>query len=232
MATTSPYMYNSISTSTTLETWDTSNLGRYEPMVSLDNKPVKPEKKKMFNAFESSLIQFINTNIMNVSAAVINMLYSPLSLTHKVFQDMKKSEETNYKHTSRQVCSYEFLSFVPPRNGVANIIFIDGVLEFIPNMMAQALFLKSALMQLRNGTSGYVFIKFYSSAELKEKAKELNLEIVPEGFQVDLADGKKSIITGIDRSEIIDMLAYGRIGSRSGLGDIYDKEYICLTNSY
>jgi hypothetical protein len=195
-------------------------------------KAKAPKKVIASIEFESDLIKYINdANSVNLSYIYyVHGLLSKHSDT-KIMADIDKLIGYSNKMVTKKLI-YEF-SFDPTAHGagMTNLAIIDGVLEFLPNAMMQATFLKSIMMGIYNGRSGYVIIRYYTDEMIKNMADKLKATPIDGGYLIDDPNGKTVFVKGMERRDILDIISYGRIGSVIDLSLPNHKElYICISN--
>jgi len=93
------------------------------------------------------------------------------------------------------------------------MIFVDGVLEHISGIMAQALFLKKVMSKLNPEKRSYLILHTKTRNRVAKEAKRNNYPKDGTGYLVTFPDRKQARIEGIDDDEVKALIAYGRLRS-------------------
>jgi len=198
------------------------------PTLSSKKKPLLPKCDK------SELYKWVNS-IIPMSHNHANLLIHSCMYTKrtshllKYFLEMHLNMPVNYDtmsfdgNISRN--TYQKTSF--------RHIFIDGVLEHIPNMMAQALFLRSLLYGSYTRNRKYLILRVRSNEIIKKEAIRNNYPSVNNGYLITGNYGVQSIIEGMSETNLLDLLRYARISKKNYLDatNIEHSRCIILTDS-
>jgi len=193
----SPYAYASPDVVITKETMNTQS------------KPQKQSKRAPVE-MESALLKYINKSVMPVQNSYVALVHGLLNLNDKIISDMRNSNQLGTKHFIYQLYKYDYAP-TSTDGMVKNIIIADGILEFIPNAMAQALMLRSLLSNLFQDKRGYVVVRHYDDDYLKSHAGELKLEPKGNGYLMPTPKGTKIFVRGLNQNDVLNILGFGRI---------------------
>ena len=223
------YYYGDASSGSNTLSWnDTSNYGSYttysNKKISVGDLMRKKDKAKNKERYEykSPLLKWARENIKFDSGRSHLIVLSPMftERNNNILRDFRYlRRRVGYNIFERYMDSGVFndifkrYSAYDGIDDVFQTIFIDGVLEHLPGIMARALFIKAATNKLRYGTFSCIILRTRSRRTIKEMAKKYNYPKDGNGYLITLSNGSQSYLEGINSDELQATLKYGRINN-------------------
>jgi hypothetical protein len=212
--------YITTSASTTSTSWSTTaNYVSYSDVeMSRDNmafnKKTKKKQSKKKNEFKSEIMSWAVKELGLDSGNITLLFHSPMHTTRNsmLLKDFNLLADIGY--TVRSIPTRDHRVYDPfDSPGLISRVFVDGVLEHMPGIMSQALFLKKLMTLLYRDRSSYLILHTKTRKQIHEEAKRNNYPKDERGYLVTLPGGMQSRIEGINDDEVKALIAYGRIGS-------------------
>jgi len=179
-----------------------------------NNKKSKKKQRELKTNFKSDLMTWITNNIVPKPTGRQMLYHSPMYTTHNnaLLKDFSMLSALGYSMLATPASSY--IVYDPYEGQRAyTMIFVDGVLEHIPGIMAQALFLKKIMSKLNSEKRSYLILHTKTRNRVDKEAKRNNYPKDGAGYLVTFPDRKQARIEGIDDDEVKALIAYGRLRS-------------------
>jgi len=174
-------------------------------------KEAKPNKARKTAEFESLLIQYLNRDVMSTPASYILYAHGMIDPVNNLLVDMTRSAGSNQRHVIKLMRTYTNPN--PEEMGSKNLVILDGVLEFLPNTLAQAMVLKNMLYFISNGSRGYLIIRNYAPTLLEANKTVWKLEPKDDGYFINNIKEGKSFLRGLTKKDIQNIIGFGRVGA-------------------
>ena len=182
--------------------------------MTFNKRGKKNNQAKKKENFKSELMNWVINNLGLDSSDIAMIFHSPMYTQRNsmMLSDFDKLKALGYNaHT---IPSSSHIVYDPYKGQkLFGRIFVDGALEHMPGVMAQALFLKNLMYKLHRERSSYLILSTKTREQIREEAEHNNYPEDGKGYLITLPDGNQSRIEGIDDKEIKTLIAYGRIGS-------------------
>lgn len=146
----------------------------------------------MYNPDNSDLVSDFNNLHVPYGAAYTSI---SVDLTNDVLNNIQK-------------CADNFPRGASPFKN----IFVEGILEHLPNNMMRALVVKSLVSMLTRSTKGYIILHTLSNDHIKDMIGPFNLQSQDNGYVVNINNNNLPF-NGIENDESNAIIAFARIQS-------------------
>jgi len=179
-----------------------------------NNKKSKKKQRELKNNFRSDLMTWITDNISPRPAGRQMLYHSPMYTTHNnaLLKDFSMLSALGCSMLAVPASSHIVYDPYEGQRSYA-VIFVDGVLEHISGIMAQALFLKKMMSKLNPEKRSYLILHTKTKDRVAKEAQRNNYPKDGAGYLVTFPDRKQARIEGIDDDEVKALIAYGRLRS-------------------
>ena len=180
-------------------------------------KKKKQSKNKKNPKFKSEIINWAIKQFKLDLSDVCAMFHSPMYTRRSsdLLNDFQLLPTLGY--VAKSVPAHEYTKHGPftERGNFVNLtkVFVDGVLEHLPGIMAQALFLKRLMARFHPERPGYLILSTKTREQICKEAERNNYPKDGKGYLVTLPGGQQARLEGIDDEEVRTIITYGRIGS-------------------
>ena len=196
----------------------------------------KKQSKKKDHKFKSEIMNWTMKHLKFGLNDICVLFHSPMYTrrSSELLNDFQPLPMLGY--VAQTVPAHDYIEHVAfaDRGRFTNFtkIFVDGVLEHMPGIMAQALLLKKLMARLHPERPGYLILRTNTREQIRKEAERNNYPKDGKGYLVTLPGGQQSRIEGIDEEELRTIIAYGRIGSirKSDISSKIKGSYIIIWN--
>jgi len=205
MASLSGYTYSSTSSATN-STW-ASGSTHYVKMDLEDQYLLKPKQNKKEEKMQSKLVQKLLNDIGINMGRSVECVHAPkTSADSNIYvKDIVTLQKQGYV-----VNLYPF----EPDNNKNRIeygcgaVFLINILEFLPNIMAQALALKECIGYMDGSNHSIIVVSSRTKEDLKKEAEDKKYKKKDDGFLIEVPGKKPLYAEGIHKDHIANLFKY------------------------